>query len=312
MSIALPEIGRPWRLALYGAKGMLARKIIELAPQDIEIKGYDLPEYDMTDSAQLSETLKAVRPDLILNCAAFTAVDACEEREEEARTINGVAVGSLAEKAAEYGALLVHISTDYVFDGKADKPYREDDPVGPLSAYGRTKLVGEQSILESDLERCLIVRTSWLYGPGGKNFVETILRLAAERHELKVVADQVGCPTFTGDLAQAVYALVSSVLKAEVEGRQGQFGIYHFSNSGQCSWYDLAFEAVARARDMGHTLAVTKIVPIGTKDYPLPAPRPAYSVFSKQKYAEETGQVVPRWQEGLQSYLEEELSCDAI
>lgn len=303
--LALPEIGRPWRLALLGDRGMLARKVRELAPAGCVVGGFDLPGFNLTDAAQVAAALDGFAPDIICNCAAFTAVDACEEREAEALAVNGTAVGNLAALARQTGALLLHLSTDYVFAGDQRSPYREAAATAPQSAYGRTKLAGEQAILASGLQRYLIVRTSWLYGPGGRNFVATILGLAAERDELRVVADQVGSPTYTGDLAEALYRLLAAVLDAERQGDPGGFGVYHFSNAGECSWFDLAVAAIEQARAHGRQLRVRQVHPIATADYPLPAPRPAYSVLATDRYRQLTGCPVPSWQDGLRRYIEE-------
>lgn len=287
------------RIALIGSSGMLARKVREMAPTGSEVQGYDLPEFDVTDRVQVLAEIERLQPEVIINCAAFTNVDGCEIEEELATRVNGLGPGYLAEAAKAVGALLVHISTDYVFDGLKTTPYREEDPVGPVSAYGRSKLVGEQAIQASGLERYFIVRTSWLYGPGGKNFVETILRLAAEQNELRVVADQFGTPTYTGDLAQAVYNLLSLADKPQA------FGVYHVSNLGECSWYEFATEIVAQVKLRGEPLRVKEVVPIRTHEFPLPAARPAYSVFSKDKYRAATGATVPVWQLSLNQYLQE-------
>lgn len=294
------------RVALLGSKGMLARKIIDNAPVWAEVHGFDLPELDLTDRRRTMAALAAMAPDIIINCAAFTAVDACEEREAEAYQINAEAVGGLADLARQLKALLVHMSTDYVFDGRKRQPYRESDPVNPVSAYGRTKLAGETAITASALDQYLIVRTSWLYGPGGANFVKTILGLAAEREELRIVADQIGCPTYTGDLADGIYRLIEAVLTAEPNVQPGLYGVYHFSNSGQCSWYDLAVAAVDEARRLGQGFKVRSLLPITTAEYPRPARRPAYSVFCKDRFQAVTGYSVPAWQEGLRHYLAEE------
>lgn len=296
---------RPLRMVLFGAKGMLARKVIELAPGGLEVHGYDLPELDITRCDQVRRCVQQWQPDIILNCAAYTAVDRCEAEEEAALAVNGEAVACLAKVAGELDALLVHLSTDYVFDGRGCVPYRESDPVAPQSAYGRSKLAGEEAILASGLKRHLIVRTSWLYGPGGKNFVDTILELAAVRDELRVVDDQVGCPTYTGDLAEALYRLIAAVLLGERSGRSDGFGRVHFSNAGSCTWHALACAAVAAARELGWKLVVDRIEPIPTEAYPLPAPRPAYSVMSKDRYALLTGCTVPTWQDGLLRFLRE-------
>lgn len=285
------------RIALIGSNGMLARKVRELAPADVDLHGYDLPVFDLTDRAQVLAEMNRLQPGVIVNCAAFTNVDGCESQEELATQVNGAGPGYLAEAAKACGAVLVHISTDYVFAGDKGSPYTESDPTGPLSAYGRSKLAGEQAIIASGLTRYFILRTSWLYGPGGKNFVETMLRLATEREELRIVADQIGSPTYTGDLAQAIYHLLA------VSDRSGLYGIYHLANLGECSWHDFAELIVGLARTSGEALKVSRVVPIRTNEYPLPAPRPAYSVFSKEKYLAATGAPLPHWRESLQYYL---------
>ena len=210
-----------------------------------------------------------------------------------ATKVNGTAVGQLAEVANFLDAVLVHVSTDYVFSGDKSEPYLEDDETGPMSAYGRSKLSGEQALLGSGLHRFFIIRTSWLYGHGGKNFVETMRRLALERDELRVVADQVGTPTNTEDLAAAIMNLLSTE----------EHGVYHFSNEGVCSWFDFASEIVRQLRAVGADLTVKEVLPIKSEDYPLPATRPVYSVFSKEKYKRVTGASVPAWQESLKRYL---------
>ena len=357
------------KLALIGALGMLAREVRERAERaGYSVVPYDLPGFDLTNGDQVLAEMERVRPEVIINCAAYTNVDGAETEEALATRVNGLGPGYLAEAAMAVGAVLVQISTDYVFDGCKSSPYLETDPVGPLSAYGRSKLAGEQAILASELERYFIVRTSWLYGPGGKNFVETIMRLAREREELRIVADQVGSPTYTGDLAEAIFRLLEiardeeAVMKEPLRrGRDEEavtmgplrrsrdevavtmdplrrcrdevavtmdplrrcrdeenvtrhgffitssssrsFGIYHFSNSGQCSWYEFASEIVAQLQRRGEALKVKRVVPIRTEEYPLPAPRPAYSIFSKEKYRLATGAEVPGWQDSLARYL---------
>ena len=197
------------RLALIGGNGMLAKMVRERAPSEYEVFPFDLPEFDITDRNVVFSTMEKLRPDVIVNCAAYTDVDGCETNEETALLVNGRGPGYLAEAAKELGATLVHISTDYVFDGTKNSPYTEEDVTNPQSAYGRSKLLGERAILESGLDKFFIVRTSWLYGPGGKNFVETIARLATEREELRIVADQIGSPTLTDDLARAIFNLLA-------------------------------------------------------------------------------------------------------
>ncbi len=290
------------RLALVGHSGMLASMVHAVAPAEYEIFPFDLPDFDITDRDQVLRTLVALRPDTVINCAAFTNVDACETEEEIATRVNGHGPGYLAEAARDCGARLVHVSTDYVFDGKKREPYREDDLPQPLSAYGRSKLLGEAAIQESGLDRFFIIRTSWLYGPGGKNFVETIIRLAREREELRIVADQFGTPTYTGDLAQAIFNLLT--LDTPRASGFTPYGIYHVSNSGSCSWHEFATAIVAELERLGTAVKARRIVPIPTQDYPLPAPRPAYSIFSKEKYCCETGYEIPHWRESLRTYFD--------
>jgi dTDP-4-dehydrorhamnose reductase len=292
------------KLLLVGCNGMLAQKIASLAPSEYSVEGVDLPDLDMTNLAQVEEVVNAKRPEVIVNCAAFTNVDACEAEENLATQVNGDAVGYLAQAARNVDATLVHISTDYVFAGDRTSPYTEDDQTDPQSAYGRSKLIGEKAILNSGLNKYFIVRTSWLYGPGGNNFVETIIRLTKERAELGIVADQVGSPTFTGDLADAVFALLEAASSPQSPA-SSLYGTYHFSNDGQCSWYEFATKIVALTRAHGELLKIEKINPINTEDYPLPARRPKYSVFSKEKYLKETGQQIPAWEEGLEKYFAE-------
>lgn len=291
----------PIKVLLVGAKGMLAQMVARCAPTEYQLVPFDLPEFDLTDVVLVERTLQAEMPAIVINCAAFTQVDACETEEALATRVNGDGPGILARAALNIDATLVHISTDYVFDGLAATPYSETDPTAPQSAYGRSKLLGEEAIRQSGLEKYFIVRTSWLYGPGGKNFVETILRLAAERDELRVVADQVGGPTFTGDLAQGLFNLLA--LDSPVSP-PAPYGVYHFSNAGQCSWHDFACEILAIARERGLPTKAERIVAIRTEDYPLPARRPAYSVFNSKKYQRVTGASIPGWQVSLRTYFD--------
>lgn len=290
-------------LALIGANGMLAQAVTSAARHDYVVVPLDLPEFDMTDSALVDRVLGQIDPDVIVNCAAYTNVDGCESAEALATRVNGEGPGTLARVAQALDATLVHLSTDYVFDGSKTTPYTEEDIPGPQSAYGRSKLAGERAILGSGLEKFFIVRTSWLYGPGGKNFVETILHLAAQRDELRIIADQVGTPTFTDDLADAIFRLLNVTRHSSPVTAPKPYGIYHFSNQGQCSWYEFAAEIVTQARKQGVPVKAQRVVPITTAEYPLPARRPAYSVFSKDKYQRVTGAQVPDWQASLVTYM---------
>ncbi len=281
------------RLALIGAGGMLGSMVARSAPAEWEVLSLQRPEFDLTDPDQVDRVLERLAPEVIINCAAFTQVDACETQEDLATRINGDGPGYLAAAAKRLGAVLVHISTDYVFDGCKTEPYREDDPTNPLSAYGRSKRAGELAILESGLTQYFIIRTSWLFGPGGKNFVETILRLAQEQEELRVVADQVGSPTYTADLAAAIFRLLATQ----------EFGIYHVSNQGACSWHEFAGEIVAQFTRLSGRVKIKTIVPIATLEYPLPAKRPGYSLLSKHRYETAVGAALPPWRDALQRYL---------
>ncbi len=292
----------PMILALVGARGMLAQAIKKTVSEAYDVRCLTRPEFDVTDSGLVAAILRKIKPHVIVNCAAYTNVDGCESEVDAAFRLNGEGPGNLATVARELGATLVHISTDYVFPGDVDKANRETDATGPLSVYGRSKLAGEKAIVASGLEKYFILRTSWLYGPGGKNFVETMVRLGKEREELRVVADQIGSPTFTGDLARAVFNL----LDLERQGGEIPYGLYHFSNEGTCSWHGFAEAILAEARAAGEPIKATRVVPIGTADYPLPAPRPAYSVLCKDKYRHATGATVPHWRDSLTNYFKNE------
>ena len=290
------------KIALIGANGMLAGMIRERAPQDCNFHLFDLPDFDLNARHQVVDMMSSLSPDVIINCAAFTNVDGAETEHDLAMSVNGTAVGFLVEAAQAVDATLIHISTDYVFDGQATTPYVENDVPNPQSVYGKTKLAGEQAIINSDLEKYFIVRTSWLYGPGGNNFVETILRLAAEREELRIISDQVGSPTYTADLADAIFSLLSASTSPQPPA-PSPYGIYHFANESSCSWYEFACAIVEEAQKCALSLKVQKIHPIATEDYPLPAKRPANSVFDKLKYKSAAGVAIPGWRDSLNAYF---------
>lgn len=241
---------------------------------------------DVTDRRRVLAVARSFRPELIVNCAAFTRVDECEKRREHAMAVNGEAVAHLAEAAADSGAALVQVSTDYVFDGAADRPYPETAEPAPRSVYGESKLLGEERALA--WERGLVVRTSWLFGPGGGNFVATILRLLAEGVDpLRVVVDQVGCPTYTGALARALWELAPL----------GRSGVLHYRDREATSWHGFAEEIVRLVRPD------REVVPISTAEMPRPAPRPAYSVLDVTRTERILGRPVEPWQAGLADYL---------
>jgi dTDP-4-dehydrorhamnose reductase len=274
------------RLLVTGCRGQLGRALARLAPaHGHAVAGFDLPELDLTDPANVNATITRVLPEVILNCAAFTAVDAAESQEEAALAINGTAVGHLARVADRCGALLLQVSTDYVYDGTAARAYREDDAVNPLSVYGRTKLAGEQAALAA--AKCLIVRTAWLFGEG-HNFVEAICRqLTAGARGLRVVDDQTGCPTYADDLAEALLGLAE----------RGATGIFHAVNAGSTTWCGLA-------REILHQLgADLEVVPITTGEAARPAPRPRRSILDTARLESVLGAPLPPWPDALARYL---------
>jgi dTDP-4-dehydrorhamnose reductase len=272
---------------VLGTPGQLGGDLLdEGARQGLEMVGRTQWECDITYGAAVERAIAEVRPDAVINGAAWTQVDAAEEHEAEAEAVNATGAGLVAAACASAGIRCCHVSTDYVFDGTATAPIPEDAVASPRSAYGRTKWHGEVAVRE----RCpdhLIVRTSWLYGRQGPNFVLTMLRLAAERPELRVVADQHGAPTWTGHLAPAMLRLLGVAPP----------GTYHLTNSGVTTWYDFAV-AIINSRDLP-----TEVVPITTADYPVAAARPAYSVLDNRAWRELGEPPLPEWQEGLRSYL---------
>lgn len=285
------------KLLITGANGQLGSEIKKIAGQfpELEFLFTDVAELNITSPEKVNDFLSEYEPAFLVNCAAYTAVDKAETDEPTARLINATAVSILAEQSAKINCKMVHISTDYVFDGKASQPYTEDAPVNPQSAYGRTKLEGEQLCLQNN-PQSMIIRTSWLYSAFGNNFVKTMIRLGNERDELRIVADQIGCPTNAADLANAILTIISSLVK-----RQKNFepGIYHYSNEGVASWYDFT-QAIIEMAGIS-----CKVTPISTDEYPLPAPRPAYSVMDKSKIKRIFGIEIPHWKVSLINYFQE-------
>ena len=275
-------------LLVTGSRGQLGRALLaEAARRGLPAVGHDVDTLDITDGTAVDRLVASVHPGVIVNCAAFTAVDACEEREEEAFAVNAEAVGHLAAAAEASGALLVQVSTDYVFPGRGSRPLTEDEPTAPLGAYGRTKLAGERRAARAPEH--LIVRTAWLFGHGGNNFVEAILRqVESGRRQLSVVADQTGCPTLADDLAGAILDLVD----------RGARGVVHAVNSGHTTWYGFAREIVRRAG------APVEVRPITTAEAGRPAPRPAWAVLDTSRLQSLLGHALPHWTDALARYLE--------
>jgi dTDP-4-dehydrorhamnose reductase len=272
------------KLLVTGAGGMLGRDVMLAADNaGHEVVGFGHAELDVGDEGAVRSKVEAERPDVVINCAAWTDVDGAEEHEEEASAINGEAAGSVAAAAASVGASVVYVSTDYVFDGAKASPYVETDQPAPLCAYGRGKLAGEEATAAANA-RHFIVRSSWLYGVGGSNFVETMLRLAADHGEVLVVRDQVGSPTYTWHLAYGIVRLIEGV----------EYGIHHMAGGGQCSWYEFAREIFEQAGIECRVLSAT------TEMLGRPAPRPSYSALTSGR---EHAIVLPAWQDGLAGYL---------
>jgi len=279
-------------ILITGANGQLGSEIREISPlyTDLHFTFTDIGELDITKKDALEKFFTKNKFDCIINCAGYTAVDKAESETEMAFLLNATAVKNLAEYATKQKALFVHVSTDYVFDGFSYKPYNESDLTNPNSSYGKTKLDGEVEIIFNS-EKAIIFRTSWLYSSYGSNFVKTILRASKEKGSLNVVNDQVGTPTYARDLAKAILDIVP-VYKPE-----NRFEIYHFSNEGVCSWFDFAKEITEIAG------IECKINPIESKDYPLPAVRPFYSVLNKTKIRTQFNVSIPHWKDSLKECL---------
>jgi dTDP-4-dehydrorhamnose reductase len=276
------------KVLVTGAAGMLGQAVVPaLGAAGHEVRGVDLPEADVTRLDSLRPVVRGFRPDWLLHLAAFTRVDDCEVRPDEAFLVNGLGARNAALAAAESGAALLALSTDYVFDGTAASPYREYDAAAPRSVYGASKWAGEEAVRELHA-RHVIVRTSWLFGPGGANFVDIVLAKARAGEALQVVDDQRGSPTFTRDLAQGLLRLVEAA----------QFGTYHCTNSGDCTWYDLAAWALECA---GLEVALERA---DTASLPRLARRPAYSVLGNGFFEHVTGWRMPPWQDAVRRHLE--------
>jgi dTDP-4-dehydrorhamnose reductase len=275
------------KVIVTGAKGQLGTDLVYLlADRGYEVYGYGRKELDITNFDQVKQVINEVNPDVVIHAAAYTKVDLAESEPDQAFLINAYGTRNVAIASEAVGAKLVYISTDYVFDGTANTPYNEFAQTNPLSVYGKSKLAGEQFV--RDLHpKFYIVRTSWVYGKHGNNFVKTMLKLAQERDELMIVHDQVGCPTYTVDLANCILELIQTE----------KYGVYHVSNSGHCSWYEFA---KAIFEESGIEI---KINPCTTKDFPRPAPRPPYSVFEHMALRLNGFKEMKHWKEALKSFL---------
>ncbi len=277
------------RILVIGATGMLGHALLPVLRKRHLVTGLGSADCDVRDARVVSETVRRHRPELAINLAAFTDVDGCEKDSTKAEQVNGIGAGNIARACSESGAAMLHISSDYVFDGGKPGPYFEDDAPNPISAYGHSKLLGEQQVIAS-LDRHFIVRTSWLFGMHGKNFVETILKIARQKSELRVVDDQRGSPTYTCHLAERLAELIAT----------REYGIYHVTGAGNCSWFEFAQSIIELSRIEG-----VRVAPVSSKEYVRPARRPANSVLANRHLSELNIGLAPHWKDGLQSYLAE-------
>lgn len=278
------------RVLVTGGNGQLGNALKAIASHypSLCLLFTDVQELDLTDSVALAAFVKDQSIDYVLNCAAYTAVDKAEDESELCDLVNHIGVKNIGEVASRFGVKVIHISTDYVFDGTNYKPYVETDRTAPASVYGNTKLEGEKALFEACFES-IVIRTSWLYSEYGNNFVKTMLRLGTEREELRVVFDQVGTPTYAGDLASAMLTIAAGELFVP--------GIYHFSNEGVCSWYDFTIRI--------HQLAdiQCRVLPVESSEYPTKAKRPHYSVLNKSKIKNTYQLTIPYWEESLRKVI---------
>lgn len=279
------------QILVTGCRGQLGNELQLLAPQHKDTCRFfftDKEELDITDRKAVCQFVETNAVSVIVNCAAFTAVDKAESQPELCGLLNHTAPGYLAEAAAQVGGSMIQVSTDYVFSGDGCKPYREEDATAPRTVYGRTKLAGEESVIRT-CAGSMVIRTAWLYSTFGNNFVKTMLRLGRERDELGVVADQIGSPTYARNLARVIMTAVELGIVP---------GVYHFTDEGACSWYDFT-RAIHRAAGIDKC----RVRPIHTEDYPVPAPRPHYSVLDKTKIKDTYGIEIPWWEDSLRECI---------
>jgi dTDP-4-dehydrorhamnose reductase len=283
------------KVLITGSNGQLGSEIKELAAnyKKLDFVFKDLPELDICDFEVLQAFIIDHKINAVINCAAYTAVDKAEEDAEIAEHVNSIGVSNLVNALAKVNGQLIHISTDYVFDGNHFLPYKETDPVSPIGVYGETKRKGELAVINSDIE-AIVIRTSWLYSAYGNNFVKTMLRLGNEKEKLNVIFDQVGTPTYAADLAEACLEILSKN-DAKINSKGN---VYHFSNEGVASWYDFAIAIMK----MGTIECV--VSPIETKEYPTLAKRPHYSILNKAKIKKAFGLEIPYWRDSLEKCIE--------
>ena len=285
------------KILILGSQGQLGRCLYDQFSQtDYELIYHSRADTDIADLTETLENLIALNPDIVVNATAYTAVDLAETHESLAYQVNHFAVDNLASQCEKIGSFLIHVSTDYVFDGTASRPYKEEDKTNPKSVYGASKLAGEIAIQRTDC-RFLIIRTSWVFSEYGNNFFKTMLRLGAERETLSIVGDQIGCPTYAQDIASLIVDLIPRIEKGSVE-----LGVYHFCGDTACSWYQFAKEIFAQADQLGYRTP-KQVQSIATKDYPTPAKRPGYSVFDCTKIENTFNISRSNWRFGIDRVL---------
>jgi dTDP-4-dehydrorhamnose reductase len=275
------------KILITGSNGMLGHDLIEILSDDHELILTTSKTLDITDEKQVMDFICDAKPDIVINSAAYTDVDGCETNQDIAYSVNGDGVKNLAQACKRIDCPLVHISTDYVFDGTAREPISEDGEIGPISIYGKSKLKAEQAILET-LDKYFIIRTAWLYGINGKNFPKTMLELAENHSEITVVYDEVGTPTYTPDLAGAISQLIET----------DYYGVYHITNSGSCSWCEFAkyiFEIAG---------ADVKVIPVTASEFARPAPRPSYSVLNNKNWIDKGFEPLRSYKDAIKEYIE--------
>ncbi|WP_006787367.1 dTDP-4-dehydrorhamnose reductase [Thiorhodospira sibirica] len=277
-----------------GAHGQFAQQLITDQPAHVRLIAFNRAQLDITDAVQVQQCLQHHRPAWVINAAAYTAVDRAESETAAAFAVNAEAPGHLAQAAARIGARMLHLSTDYVFDGQSPRPYRPDDATAPINQYGHSKLAGERKVQAVLGSEALIVRTAWVYGTTGQNFLHTLLRLMRERDRISVVADQIGTPTATPTLSRFIWRAVE----------QGLGGLHHCTDAGVASWYDFAQAIYSLAQAQGLVQRAVSIVPISTAQYPTPARRPACALLDKSSLWEATGLIAPHWRDSLHAVLQ--------
>jgi dTDP-4-dehydrorhamnose reductase len=290
------------KILIFGGSGQVGWELRRNLSSLGQIGPIEIPKVDFSQADSIRETLRASKPSVILNAAAYTAVDKAESEPELAMAINGTAPGVIAEEAKRLGSILVHYSTDYVFDGTKSGPYLETDTHNPLSVYGKTKLAGDEAIQAVDCE-ALILRTTWVYGARGTNFLLTMLRLASERSELRIVDDQHGAPTSSECIAQTTADILAQISPPANGGLNGRSGIYNLTNAGETTWFGFAKALLANQCEFNGT-RVPNLVPIKTSEFPRPAARPSNSRLSCQRLEDTFGVRMPNWEDALSHVLE--------